>query len=254
MSRAVSRRVGRVSACPTRPWPGFCTQYTLTRRPSVDRLQRHHHEELGWMWVTAGTFGFVAWGHASRAASDPPPLEPPALASPGPDSQGRPGSTGTLPDIRRDGPPGDVREEQVGPAPGPDYFYIPGQYVPVGDRVTWRPGFWARMQRGWEWVPARWVRRSDGWTYREGQWVRTEPDLAPQESPRRHVVARPSPGPAGPFTTPRVDSQRRPRPRAEPLDRAGNPSPMRTRSRRPARGKPRLRGRPRRPIRTPQTR
>jgi hypothetical protein len=105
-------------------------------------------------------------------------------------------------DVRRDGPPSSAgREDRIGPAPGPDYFYVPGQYVPAGDGVTWRPGFWARSQPGWEWVPARWVRLSDGWTYREGHWERSANDL---DSGRRHVVARPGPGSTSPFspTTP----------------------------------------------------
>src|SRR3954447_19478094 len=80
-------------------------------------------------------------------------------------------------DVRRDGPPSVGREDRTGPAPSPDSFLIPGQYVPAGDGVVWRPGFWARSQPGWEWVPARWVRLSEGWTYREGHWERSTADL-----------------------------------------------------------------------------
>lgn len=75
-------------------------------------------------------------------------------------------------DWRKSGPPGDRPEEAVGLAPGPDYFYVAGQYVPDGDGVVWKPGFWSRSQPGWEWAPARWVRQSSGWAFREGYWNR----------------------------------------------------------------------------------
>ena len=63
-------------------------------------------------------------------------------------------------------------EEPIGIAPGPDYFYIPGEYIPAGGGVAWRLGFWARSQPGWEWIPARWERRADAWAFREGFWNR----------------------------------------------------------------------------------
>jgi hypothetical protein len=63
-------------------------------------------------------------------------------------------------------------EEPIGNAPGPDYFYIPGEYVPAWGGVAWRPGFWAPSQPGWEWIPARWERRADTWIFREGFWNR----------------------------------------------------------------------------------
>ncbi len=118
------------------------------------------------------------------AAADPPRLESP----------GKPGLV-----IERDGPPSTRPEDRAGPAPGPDHFYIPGQYVPSGTGVTWRPGFWTRSQPGWEWMPARWLRRSEGWVYREGHWERSESEVASLDPPRRHVVARPVPASTGPF-------------------------------------------------------
>jgi hypothetical protein len=90
-------------------------------------------------------------------------------------------------------------EDRAGPAPGPDYFYIAGQYVPSGTGVAWRPGFWTRIQPGWEWVPARWVHQSEGWVYREGRWARDDAGAGAPEAPRRHVVARPAPAPSGAF-------------------------------------------------------
>ncbi|MGP0066565.1 MAG: hypothetical protein ACLQGP_23620, partial [Isosphaeraceae bacterium] len=60
---------------------------------------------------------------------------------------------------RTTGPPADQPDDEPIPAPGPDFFFVPGHYAPDGDRVAWAPGFWARLQPGWDWVPARWVRR-----------------------------------------------------------------------------------------------
>jgi hypothetical protein len=75
-------------------------------------------------------------------------------------------------DGRREGPPLTRPEEPIGAAPGPDSFYIPGEYVPATGGVVWRRGFWARSQPGWEWIPARWERRATTWAYREGFWNR----------------------------------------------------------------------------------
>ncbi len=75
-------------------------------------------------------------------------------------------------DWRKTGPPADRPEEAAGPAPGPDYFYVAGQYIPDGDGVAWRPGFWSRTHSGWEWAPARWIRQASGWAFQEGRWNR----------------------------------------------------------------------------------
>lgn len=88
---------------------------------------------------------------------------------------------------RTDGPPASP-EDLVGPAPAADYFFIPGRYVPEGDRLNWSAGYWAKLQPGWDWVPARWVRRPDGWDYREGYWA-SDPSTAP--APVRRSLARP---------------------------------------------------------------
>ena len=74
--------------------------------------------------------------------------------------------------LRPTGPPPDQPANAPGAAPGPDFFFVPGNYVPDGDQVTWTPGFWARQQPGWDWIPAHWVRRPDAWEFRAGYWVR----------------------------------------------------------------------------------
>jgi hypothetical protein len=95
---------------------------------------------------------------------------------------------------RRSGPPTDHPDDSPAVAPGPDYFYIAGQYVPDGENVTWKPGFWARVQPGWDWVPSRWVRRSDGWNFRPGSWVRETGALAQSAEPGPRSTIRPLPG------------------------------------------------------------
>ena len=70
-------------------------------------------------------------------------------------------------------------EEPIGMAPGPDFFYIPGEYVPEGGGVVWQPGLWARSQPGWGWIPARWERRATGLVFREGFWARASDTTNP---------------------------------------------------------------------------
>lgn len=77
--------------------------------------------------------------------------------------------------LRQNGPPLERPAEDPGPPPGVNVFYVPGEYVPDGDTVSWRRGFWAKLQPGWTWLPARWAKTSDGWTFHGGRWVRTRP-------------------------------------------------------------------------------
>ena len=62
--------------------------------------------------------------------------------------------TATRPALRTSGPPADHPDDTPAPAPGPDFFFVPGHYTPSRDRVVWRPGFWARVQPSWDWIPA----------------------------------------------------------------------------------------------------
>ena len=79
-------------------------------------------------------------------------------------------------DWRKDGPPADRPEDKVTEAPGPEYFFIPGQYIPDGEGVVWKPGFWAKAQAGWSWVPSQWVKQPQGWAFQDGYWDRTLED------------------------------------------------------------------------------
>lgn len=129
-------------------------------------------------------------------------------------------------DGRRAGPPMARPEEPIGSAPGPDYFYIPAEYIPAGGGVAWRPGFWARSEPGWEWIPARWERRADAWAFREGFWNRVPvtsgpPPGAPPLAGATSLVSAPAgigspparmtPGPVVPTSgvAPRGEADRR---------------------------------------------
>jgi hypothetical protein len=79
-------------------------------------------------------------------------------------------------DYRKTGPPADRPDENVGESPGADHFYVPGVWVPDGDGVAWRKGFWAKAQTSWSWVPAQWIRQPEGWVFQEGFWDRTLED------------------------------------------------------------------------------
>jgi hypothetical protein len=92
---------------------------------------------------------------------------------------------------RINGPPAEQPDDTPPPAPGADFFYVPGHYAPdrSGERLAWVPGFWASSQPGWDWIPARWVRRPDGWDFREGYWTRDPAAVVagrlPLRNPRR---------------------------------------------------------------------
>ena len=188
-------------------------------------------KKLAWMWVTAGTLGFVAWGHTSARG---PPTLPRSNRPPWhPRSRTRkvdPGRPARSPTSGETGHPARCARNKWGRPPVPTTS-ISRPVCPRRRPRDLAAGLLgpdaARLGMG----PGAWVRRSDGWTYREGQWVRTEPDLAPPGPPRRHVVARPSPGPAGPFTTPDGDAQRRTAPARRTPRPTWHRSPMRTRSR-----------------------
>jgi hypothetical protein len=78
--------------------------------------------------------------------------------------------------FRKEGPPADRPNEDPGPAPGQDYFYVPGQWVPDKDGVAWKKGFWAKAQPGWAWVPSQWVKQPEGWVFQDGYWDRVLED------------------------------------------------------------------------------
>ena len=121
------------------------------------------------------------------------------------------------------GPPADAPTDAPGPAPGDDFFYVPGGYAPEGDRLVWKPGYWARMQPGWDWVPA-----PGSVTARVGLPRRV---LAPRRRQARRAPARRRPARRGKHgSPPRASLSRRP-PRRTP--RATRSRKPKTRPRRP---------------------
>ncbi len=92
-----------------------------------------------------------------------------------PDPQPEPSPTRVATDWRTNGPPEPRDEPSIPTAPGPNFFWIPGAWAPEADNgVAWKPGFWSKVQLGWEWVPAYWLRRSDGWAFAGGRWNRLD--------------------------------------------------------------------------------
>jgi len=79
-------------------------------------------------------------------------------------------------DWRKNGPPTEHPADDPGASPGNDYFYVPAVYAPDGEGVTWKKGYWAKVQPGWSWVPAQWINQPEGWTFQEGYWDRTLED------------------------------------------------------------------------------
>jgi len=101
----------------------------------------------------------------------------------------RPAYAANRPAWRTDGPPAEHPDDTPPPAPGPEFFYVPGHYAPspAGDRLAWVPGFWSATQPGWDWIPARWVRRPDGWDFREGHWARDPGAVVVERAPARRL-------------------------------------------------------------------
>jgi hypothetical protein len=67
-------------------------------------------------------------------------------------------------------PPKSLEAGPSSPAPGEDYFYIPGTWVYESDEYAWRPGIWATQQEDWIWTPASYVWTPRGCIYRGGYW------------------------------------------------------------------------------------
>jgi hypothetical protein len=67
-------------------------------------------------------------------------------------------------------PPESLEAGPTSPAPGDDYFYVPGtwQYYETGYR--WQPGYWHVAYTDWMWVPARWCWTPRGVVFLQGYW------------------------------------------------------------------------------------
>jgi hypothetical protein len=66
------------------------------------------------------------------------------------------------PPSREAGPPGDPPSEQ--------HFWVPGNWLSVGDSFRWRAGYWAAAPDNWVWMPARYVWTPLGFVFLDGYW------------------------------------------------------------------------------------
>ena len=136
-----------------------------------------------WLVPPPGKFWVSGyWRHADKGWSRVPGFWSDRVAAM---TAGRVDGAVVARDWKRSGPPPERPSEAIGTAPGAEFFYIPGEYVPRGEFVVWKPGFWYHAQPGWEWNPARWVRQSTGWAFREGSWGRVAEPLGspPRQDP-----------------------------------------------------------------------
>ena len=62
------------------------------------------------------------------------------------------------------------RQEVIGVAPAPGFFWIGGHWGWAGGRYEWAPGHWEAQRGGQHWVPHEWVHEEHGWRQRPGHW------------------------------------------------------------------------------------
>ncbi|MCS7466538.1 hypothetical protein NZK35_07770 [Stieleria sp. ICT_E10.1] len=67
-------------------------------------------------------------------------------------------------------PPESLEQGPASPAPGDNYFYVPGNWNYQTSQYQWTPGFWARSQPNWVWIPNQYVWTPRGCIFRSGYW------------------------------------------------------------------------------------
>lgn len=67
-------------------------------------------------------------------------------------------------------PPESIDHGPSSPAPGDDYFWIPGYWQYRGGNYAWQSGYWSVGQNDWVWVPTRYVWTPSGYICRRGYW------------------------------------------------------------------------------------
>ncbi|MFO0912884.1 MAG: hypothetical protein U0795_07995 [Pirellulales bacterium] len=72
-------------------------------------------------------------------------------------------------------PPDSLDLGPTGPAPGDNYFWIPGCWLHRNQRYVWRPGFWHVGANNWVWVPSHYRYTPAGAVFVVGYW-----DFLPQ--------------------------------------------------------------------------
>lgn len=75
-------------------------------------------------------------------------------------------------------PPTSLEVGPSSPAPGPDYFYVPGTWSETAastPSVQWSPGYWHPIQDDFIWIPSHFVWTPRGCIYVAGYWDRRLP-------------------------------------------------------------------------------
>jgi hypothetical protein len=67
-------------------------------------------------------------------------------------------------------PPASQEQGPSSPAPGDDYFYVPGIWEWHDVDYRWRPGYWTPRHDDWMWVNARYAWSPGGYVYHPGHW------------------------------------------------------------------------------------
>ncbi|XZE46895.1 hypothetical protein SH467x_002193 [Pirellulaceae bacterium SH467] len=67
-------------------------------------------------------------------------------------------------------PPESIDHGPSSPAPGDEYFWIPGSWQYGGGNYAWQSGYWSVGQNDWVWVPTRYVWTPSGYVCRRGYW------------------------------------------------------------------------------------
>ena len=67
-------------------------------------------------------------------------------------------------------PPESIDAGPSTPAPGDDYFWIPGNWQYNQNQYDWQAGFWSQGHDDWVWIPNRYVWTPSGCLYRDGYW------------------------------------------------------------------------------------
>lgn len=73
-------------------------------------------------------------------------------------------------------PPRSIDNGPSTPAPGEDYFWVPGNWEYVNHDYRWRSGYWRLSQGDWVWQPACYVYTPRGYLLVDGYWDYLPPD------------------------------------------------------------------------------
>jgi hypothetical protein len=67
-------------------------------------------------------------------------------------------------------PPKSLENGPNVPAPGKDYFWVPGQWSWQDGQYLWSPGAWVQNSEDWTWVPSTYISTPAGCVYNSGYW------------------------------------------------------------------------------------